>query len=167
MKIAFNESPKTVILDEGRLRLHPKGSLHEKDRRQIEDPVALLPDVARFEALGLITIRSLEETAKYDADIKRAVADAAAVVAKKSAEDFALAKSVADAAAKAAADDYRAVATVEVKTASTSPSDAPVSEDVIEVPTTEVSENTPPAAEAHESDAPHRDGKAGKKRSHY
>jgi hypothetical protein len=163
MKIAFNESLKTVILDNGRLKLYPKGSLHDKDRRQIEDPVALLPDVARFEALEIIKIRSLEETAKYDADIKRAAADAAAVVAKKAADDFALAKSMADAAAKTAADDYKAVATVEVKTAPLTPPDAPVVETpVVSAPVAEALESAVP-----EGDTPQRDNKAGKKRGHY
>lgn len=100
MKIAYNESLKTVILADGRLKLHPKGSRDGKDRRQIQDHVAERPDVLRFVAKGLITIRTLPEAATYDKAVAQALADSKAVTAAKAAVR---AEKLAD-AAQAAAD---------------------------------------------------------------
>ncbi len=99
MKIAFNETQTTVILNGGRLELQPKGSPGQKDRRQIADSVAELPDVKRFALLGKISVLSLEEAAKRDADILRGIADVKATIAVKAAQDAAKAKAAAEAAA--------------------------------------------------------------------
>jgi len=101
MKIAFNETQPTVILNGGRLELQPKGSPGQKDRRQIADSVAELPDVKRFTLLGKISVLSLEDAAKRDADVLRGVADVKATIAVKASKDADKAKAVAEAAAAA------------------------------------------------------------------
>lgn len=92
MKIAFNETQTTVILNGGRLELQPKGAPGQRDRRQIADSVAELPDVRRFVQLGKISILSLEDAAKRDADALRSVAEAKASIAMKAAKDAEKAK---------------------------------------------------------------------------
>lgn len=87
MKIAFNETQTTVILNGGRLELHPKGSLNQRDRRQISDQVAELPDVKRFALLGKISILSVEEVAKRELTEKQTVADTKARAAVKAVKE--------------------------------------------------------------------------------
>ena len=101
MKIAFNETQTTVILNNGRLELHPKGSPGQKDRRQISDSVAELPDVKRFAQLGKISVLPLEEAAKRDAVALRGIADVRATIAVKATKEADKAASVAKAAADA------------------------------------------------------------------
>jgi len=118
MKIAFNETQTTIILNGGRLELWPRGSQGQRDRRQIDDVVAELPDVKRFRDLGKISILTLEETAKRDRDAKQVVATAAADGAAKAARK----------AEKAAAEVPAASPKVEEPPAPTAPP-APADED--------------------------------------
>jgi hypothetical protein len=73
MKMLFNETQTTVILDGGRLRLLPKGTVIDgtkRDRIAIDDTVMALPDVKRFVDKKKITIVSLEDAASREANEK-------------------------------------------------------------------------------------------------
>lgn len=85
MKILFNETQATVILAGGRLELHPKGIHTKRDRLQIQDRDADLPDVVRFEQLGKIRVLSIEEAAKADAAALAYVATSKGEVAAQAA----------------------------------------------------------------------------------
>lgn len=94
MKILFNETQTTVILAGGRLELHPKGIHTKRDRLQVQDRDAELPDVVRFAQLGKIRIRTLEEAARadaadkaYEAASKGEIAARAAIAAEKAEVD--------------------------------------------------------------------------------
>ncbi len=69
MKMLFNETHTTVILNGGRLRLLPKGTVidgHKRDRVSVDDNVLALPDVKRFADKKKITIASVEEAASRE-----------------------------------------------------------------------------------------------------
>lgn len=101
MKILFNETQTTVILAGGRLELHPKGVHTKRDRLQIQDRDAVLPDVVRFAQLGKIRILTLEEAAKADVAAKEYAAATKGEIAAKAAIE---AEKAAAEAAKAAAE---------------------------------------------------------------
>jgi hypothetical protein len=130
MKIAFNETQTTIILNGGRLELWPRGAQGQRDRRQIDDAVAELPDVKRFKDLGKISVLTLEETAKRDRDAKQVVATAAADGAAKAARK----------AEKAAAEVPVASPKVEAPPAPVEPP-APADEPVVTEPNDESAED--------------------------
>lgn len=72
--IISNETQTTVCLADGKLRLFPKGSPTNTDRKEVSEDIAKLPDVQRFKDQGKIAILSVEDAARKEQQEARASA---------------------------------------------------------------------------------------------